>query len=109
MHYTSNKFLQFGLEGNEYNNKSLNHATLNHAVHYATHQNTELTIYQETIQLAQITIKFFQQCTYITHKYWSHLNDFLLGQEIIDLGPVAPGAWLRTLQKRAWHQKSCLS
>ena len=60
LHYTGNKFLQFGLEGNKYNNKSLNHATLNHAVHYATHQNTELTIYQETIQLAQIKIKFFQ-------------------------------------------------
>ena len=43
-----------------YNNKSLNHATLSHVVHYATLQNTELTIYQETIQLAQIKIKFFQ-------------------------------------------------
>ena len=40
LHYTGNKFLQFGLEGNKYN-KSLNHATLNHA----THQNTELTIH----------------------------------------------------------------
>ena len=88
MNYTGNKFLQFCLEGNKYNKKSLNHATLNHAVHYATHQNTELTICQEAIQLAQIKIKFFQKCTYITDKYWSHLNDFLLGQKIIDLGPV---------------------
>ena len=48
------------LEENKYNNKSLNHVSLNHAVHYATLQNTELTIYQETIQLAQIKIKFFQ-------------------------------------------------
>ena len=45
------------------------HATLNHAVHYATLQNIELTIYQETIQLAQIKIKFFQECTYNTDKY----------------------------------------
>ena len=30
---------------NKYNNnKSLNHATVNHAVHYATLKNTELTI-----------------------------------------------------------------
>ena len=108
MHYTGNKFLQSGLEGNEYNNKYLNHATLNHAVHYATLQNIELTIYQETIQLAQIKIKFFQKCAYITDKYWSHLNDFLLGQKIFNLGPVAPGAWLGTFQKRTWHQKSCL-
>ena len=43
---------EFGLEGNKYNNKSLNHASLNHTVHYATLQNTEPTIYQETIQLA---------------------------------------------------------
>ena len=43
---------KFGLKGNKYNNKSLNHASLNHTVHYATLQNTELTIYQETIQLA---------------------------------------------------------
>ena len=50
LHYTGNKFLQFGLEGNKYN-KSLNHAT---------HQNTELTIHQETIQLAQMKINFFQ-------------------------------------------------
>ena len=109
LHYTGNKFLQFGLEGNKYNNhKSLNHATLNHEVHYATLQNTELTFYQETIQLAQIKIKFFQECTYNTDKYWPHLNDFLMGQEIIDLGPVALGAQLGTFQMRAWHQKSCL-
>ena len=45
LHYTGNKFLQPGLEGNKYNNnKSLNHVTVNHAVHYATLQNTELTI-----------------------------------------------------------------
>ena len=59
LHYTGNKFLQFGLEGNKYNNRFLNHATLNHAVHYATLQNTELTIYS-TIQLAKIKIKFLQ-------------------------------------------------
>ena len=40
LHYTGNKLLQFGLEGNKYNNKSLNHVSLNHAVHYATLQNT---------------------------------------------------------------------
>ena len=46
LHYTGNKFLQSGLEGNKYNNnKSLNHATINHAAHYATLQNTELIIY----------------------------------------------------------------
>ena len=46
LHYTGNKFLQSGLEGNKYsNNKSLNHATINHAVHYAILQNTELIIY----------------------------------------------------------------
>ena len=45
LHYTGNKFLQPGLEGNKYNNnRSLNHVTVNHAVHYATLQNTELTI-----------------------------------------------------------------
>ena len=60
LYCTGNKLLQFGLEENKYNNKSLNHASLNHAVHYAALQNTELTIYQETIQLAQIKIKFFQ-------------------------------------------------
>ena len=87
-----NKFLQSGLDVNKYDNKSLNHATLNHAVHYTTLQNTELTICQETIQLAQIKIKFFQEFTYNTEKYWPHLNNFLLGQEIINLGPVAPGA-----------------
>ena len=36
--------------------------------HHVTLQNTELTIYQETIQLAQINIKFFQECTYNTDK-----------------------------------------
>ena len=51
-----------------------------------------LAIYQETLQLAQIKIKFFQECTYVTDKYWPHLNDFLLGQEIINLGPVSPEA-----------------
>ena len=60
--------------------------------HYVTLQNTELTIYQETIQLAQINIKFFQVCTYNTDKYWSHLIDFMLDQQIINLGPVAPTA-----------------
>ena len=36
LHYTGNQLLQPGLEGNKYsNNKSLNHATINHAVHYA--------------------------------------------------------------------------
>ena len=94
LHYTGNKFLQSSLERNKYsNNKSLNHATLNHAAHYVTLQNTELTIYQETIHLAQINIKFFQECTYNTDKYWLHLIDFLLDQEIINLGPLAPGAY----------------
>ena len=88
MHCTGKKFLQSGLEGNQYdNNKSFNHA-----VYYVTLQNTELAIYQKTIQLAQIKIKFFQECTYVTDKYWPHLNDFLLGQEIINLGPVSPEA-----------------
>ena len=90
MHYTGNKFLQSGLEGN--NNKSLNHATLKHADHYVTLKNTELAIYQENIQLAQIKIKFFKECIYNTTKYWPHLNDFLLHQEIINLGPVTPVA-----------------
>ena len=103
MHYTGNKFLQSGLEENNYSNKSFNHA-----VQYVTLQNTELAIYQETIQLAQIKIKFFEECTYNTKKYWPYLNDFLLGQEIINLGPAAPVVYLRTFQKRAWHQKSCL-
>ena len=62
------------------------------AVHYVTLQNTELAIYQEAIELPQIKIKFFEECTYNTHKYWPYLDDFLLGQEIINLGPVAPGA-----------------
>ena len=107
LHYTGNKFLQPGLEGNKYNNnKSLNHAILKHAVHYVTLQNTELAISQGNIQLAQIKIKFFEECTYNTNKYWSYLDDFLLGQEIINLRPVAPMA--PTFQKRAWHQKSCL-
>ena len=71
LQYTGNKFLQPGLEGNKYNNnKSFNHATLNHAVHYATLPNNEPAIYQETIQLAQIKIKFYQECTYVTDKYW---------------------------------------
>ena len=109
LHYTGNKFLQPGLEGNKYNNnKSLNHAILKHAVHYVTLQNTELAISQENIQLAQIKIKFFEECTYNTKKYWPYLNDLLLGQEIINLGPAAPVVYLRTFQKRAWHQKSCL-
>ena len=104
-----NKFLQSGLEGNKYdNNKSLNHASLKHADHYVTLQNTELTIYQENIQLAQIKIKFFKECIYNTTKYWPYLNDFLLHQEIINLGQVTPVAQLGTFQKRAWHQKSCL-
>ena len=61
MHYTGNKFLQSGMEENKYNNnKSLNHATLKHVVHYVILQKTELAIYQETIQLAQIKSKFFE-------------------------------------------------
>ena len=37
LHYTGNKFLQSGLQENEYNkNISLNHTTLKHAVHYVT-------------------------------------------------------------------------
>ena len=108
LHYTGNKFLEPGLEGSKYNDKSLNRATLNHAVHYATLQNTELTIYQKTIQLAQTKIKFLRECTYNTDKYLPHLNDFLVGQEVIDLGPVAPRAQSGTFQKRAWDQKCCL-
>ena len=110
LHYKGRKFLQSGLEGNKYNNifKLSNHATLNHAVHHAIPQNTELTIYQETIQLAQIKIKFFQKRTYNIDKYQPYLNDFLLDQEIINLGPVAPRVQLGTFQKRTWHQKSCL-
>ena len=97
-----------GMEGSKYNNnKSLNHATLKHAVHYVTLQNTELAIYQETIQLPQIKTKFFEECTYNTNNYWPYLHGFLLGQEIINLEPVAPGTYLGT-QKRAWHQKPCL-
>ena len=77
LYYTGNKFLQSGLEGNTYNNnKSFNHSTLNHAVPYATVQNTELDIYQETIHLAQIKIKLFQECTYVTDKYWPILMIF---------------------------------
>ena len=96
------------MEGSKYNNnKSLNHATLKHAVHYVTLQNTELAIYQETIQLPQIKTKFFEECTYNTNKYWPYLHGFLLCQEIINLEPAAPGAYLGT-QKRAWHQKPCL-
>ena len=92
LHYAGNKFLQSGLEGNKYNyNKSLNHATLKHAVHYVTLQNTELAIYQETIQLPQLKIKFYEECNYNTNKYLPDLKNFLLGQEIINLGPVAPG------------------
>ena len=49
-------------------------------------------MYQETIELAQIKIRFFQECTYNTDRYWPIFNYFLLGQEIINLGPVAPGA-----------------
>ena len=46
LNYTANKLLQSGLERNKYNNnKSLNLATVNYTVHYATLQNTELTIY----------------------------------------------------------------
>ena len=60
LHYTGNKFLQSGLKGNKYNkynkittdiniittdkynnNNSINHATLQHAVHYVTLQNTD--------------------------------------------------------------------
>ena len=44
--------------------KSLNHVALNHIIWHATLQNIELTIYQETIQLAQI--KLFPECTYNT-------------------------------------------
>ena len=77
LQFTGNKFLQSGLQRNKYNdNKSLNHAALNQAVHYATLQNNEVTIYQETIQLAQIKIKFFQDFTYNTDKCYPHLNDF---------------------------------
>ena len=96
MHYTGKNFLQSGLEGNKYdNNKPFNHAIRNHAFYYVTLQNTELAIYHEAIQIAQIKIKLFQECTYVTDKYWPHLNDFLLGQKIINLGPVALGAQLR--------------
>ena len=39
------------------------------AVHYGTLQNTELAIYQEAIELPQIKIKFFEECTYNTNNY----------------------------------------
>ena len=99
-HYAANKFLQSGLEGNKYNyNKSLNHATLKHAVHYVTLQNTELAIYQDNIQLPQIKIKFYEECTYNTNKYLPYLKYVLLGQEIINLGPVAPGGIVRNSEE----------
>ena len=79
--------------------KSLNHATLNHAVCCATLQNIELTIRQETIQIAQI--KFYKKCTYNTDKCWPHFTDFLQGQKVIMLGPVAPGLQLKNFWKRA--------
>ena len=105
LHYTGNSLAWKGINTiitkNYNNNKSLNHAILTHAAHYVTLQNTELAIYQETIQLPQIKIKFFEECTYNTNKYWPCLNDFL--QEFFNSGPVAPGAQLRTFQKSAWH------
>ena len=92
MQYAGNNFLQSGLQGNIYNNnKSLNYATLNHAVSCANLQNIELNIYQKTIQLVQIKIKLFEECPYNTDKYWPHLNDFPQDQEINNLGSVAPG------------------
>ena len=102
LHYTGNSLAWKGINiiitniniitKNYNNNKSLSHATLTHAAHYVTLQNTELAIYQETIQLPQIKIKFFEECTYNTNKYWPYLNDFLLDQEFFNLGSVAPGA-----------------
>ena len=118
LHYTGNSLAWKGINiiininiittKNYNNNKSLSHATLTHAAHYVTLQNTELAIYQETIQLPQIKIKFFEECTYNTNKYWPYLNDFLLDQEFFNLGSVAPGAQLRTFQKSGWHQKTWL-
>ena len=67
--------------------QSLNHATHNQAVHHATLKSTEVTIYQETIQLAQI--KFFRQRTYNIDKYCIYFNDFLWEQKIINLQPRA--------------------
>ena len=46
--------------------KSFNHATFYHVARHTTLHNSELTIYQENIQLAQI--KFFQECTYDNNK-----------------------------------------
>ena len=50
--------------------------------------NIQVTIYQETIQLAWIND--FQECIFNTDKRWSHFNDFLQDQRMIGLEPVAP-------------------
>ena len=70
LQYTDNKFLYSGLQGNEYNSsniETLNHGSLNHAVNHSSilqpFINTEMTIYQENIQLAQI--KFFHGLTHL--------------------------------------------
>ena len=108
LRYAGNKFLHSGLEWNKYDiNKFLNHATLNDAVHYATLENTDLTIDQETIQPAQTKISSFKNVVIVlTSTGLMHLNDFLLDHEIVNLGPVAPGASLRTFQESTWHQRS---
>ena len=48
----------------------------------------QVTIYQETIQLAWINI--FQECIFNTDKHLPHFSDFLQDQRMIGLGPVAP-------------------
>ena len=88
--------------------KSNIHQSIIITLHY-TGSKFQQAIYQENIQPPQIKIKFFEEFTYNTNKYWPYLNGFLLGHKIINLGPVAPGAQLGTYQKRPWHQKSLYS
>ena len=75
LHHTGNKFLQSG-------NKSLNHATVNHTVHYATLQDEVTTHY---LSGNYSTIPDQDQIL-------SRMYLFLLGLEIINLGPVALAA-----------------
>ena len=71
------------------------HATVHHAVHYATLQNTELTIYHLSGKYStypdQDEILFKNVLIILASIYWPHLNEFLLGQETINLTPVALG------------------
>ena len=93
MHCTGKKFLHSGLEGNKYNNnKSFNHATLNHAVYYVTLRNTELGHLSENYSTSSDQDQILSRMYLGYWQVLTHLNDFMLGQEIINLGPVAPGA-----------------